>query len=139
MSNLRLFERLSRAESAPSHRGSVDQSAVVQSVMQHLQRLLNSRQGNAQTAADYGMPDFTNLLGNFSSESVDDLARNIQRVIEKYEPRLASVRVYPDQPEEVSTSVHFRIECQLAAAGGRRVPISIQTVISVEGKVAIKK
>jgi type VI secretion system protein len=138
MHKIRLLERIRRAESNPDYRGTADHGAIVLSIHNHLERILNTRQGSALIAEDYGMPDFTNLIGNFSSESTRDLSRDIQQVIARYEPRLSNVRVAVVESDELSTSLHFQVSCHLASDDGRSRPVAFQTIIDSEGKVQVK-
>jgi type VI secretion system protein len=71
----------------------IDPNEVVASIMHHLQKILNTRQGSAPIDDDYGMPDFTDLAMTFSPESVKRLARSIKYVINKYETRMRDVVV----------------------------------------------
>lgn len=67
---------------------------LLNSVHDHLIRLLNARQGVLEHLPDYGLPD----LDMFYRElpySEQDIAFSVKQVIEKYEPRLRNVRVQP--------------------------------------------
>src|ERR1017187_7815768 len=88
----RLLERLRRWETSPLGRGREDPRKVMDSVVGHLQRLLNTRQGSVQIAPSYGIPDFMHVLQGGPEASLD-MESAIRAVIEAYEPRLAGVRV----------------------------------------------
>ena len=71
-----------------------DQQELLESIHDHLIRLLNARQGVLRHLPDYGLPD----LDTFYRElpySEEDIAYAVKTVIEKYEPRLENVRVQP--------------------------------------------
>ena len=138
MPNIRLLERIRKMEEAPDYRGSVNINAVVTSILRHLQQLLNSRQGSASIASDYGTPDFTNLIGNYSTESVKDLTVAIKEVIEKFEPRLRDIDVTIDsQIQEGDAALHFQIMCRLATEDDRYVPITFKTTIDPDGLIKV--
>ena len=51
---------------------------------------------------DYGLPDLGSFYRSIGKKgSIDDLRRNVQETVEKYEPRLRRVRVR-NQPTEAS-------------------------------------
>jgi type VI secretion system protein len=65
---------------------------VVESIVSHLNVLLNSREGECVTVPDFGIPDFTDLVHSLA-KSKDTLAQTIQAAIEKYERRIEAVSV----------------------------------------------
>ena len=65
---------------------------MIRSIQDHLQRILNTRQGNALIAEDFGVPDFTNIMGSFP-DSQRSMERQVRQTIQKYEPRLKGIRV----------------------------------------------
>jgi len=81
---------------------------MIDSIVRHLERILNTRQGSVQIADDYGIPDFTDTSSGFS-DTVRDLERTIRNTIQKYEPRLKSVRVKVVPQEETTLTVSFQI------------------------------
>lgn len=61
-------------------------------VLAHLRILLNSRQGQSPSAPDYGLPDLTDFMHSLP-HGVRALELVLQRVVERYEPRLTDVRL----------------------------------------------
>ncbi len=138
MPNERLLERIRRMEENPDHRGGVSPQRVISSVLSHLQKLLNTRQGCALIAADYGIPDFTELITEFSFETVDEFARSIEQVIRTYEPRLSQVEVTVDPQDEVTLELRFRVYAALELTDKRRVPVMFETIVDPRGNVKVK-
>jgi type VI secretion system protein len=66
-----------------------------------------------------------------------DLERTIRNTIQKYEPRLKSVRVKFIPQEETMLTVSFQIVAQLILDEGKN-PVTFQTVMDSDGKVTIK-
>jgi len=62
------------------------------SISEHLQILLNTREGLSATNPDYGLPDLTDIVHRLADgpHAIQDAIRD---VIVKYEPRLSKVRV----------------------------------------------
>lgn len=63
-----------------------------QSIVEHLQFLLNSRQGLAVTAEGYGLPDLTDII-HMIPDGLHTIESEIRDAILKFEPRLSNVRV----------------------------------------------
>jgi type VI secretion system protein len=68
--------------------------ALLKSVHSHLERLLNSRQGDLSHLPDYGLPDMGEIYQDLPG-SAPVLTAAIKACIEKYEPRLKNVVVVP--------------------------------------------
>jgi len=91
---------------------SVDDSnqlaAVVGAIKRHLEWLLNSRQGNSQSAPELGLSDFNDATGG-STDFTLKIARNIKETIQRYEPRVIVQDVEyspnPDSPLELTFKV----------------------------------
>ena len=116
----RLLERIRSFERNPLLRGGKDRRHGVDSVLAHLQRILNTRQGSVPLANDYGVPDFLDFLQNYP-ESINEIETSIKNVIDKYEPRLSgtSVLFVPDEDEILT--LRFQIMASLTVEHGRKV------------------
>ncbi len=139
MAELRLLERIRLIEKEPHQRGKTGSSRVVDSIMLHLRRILNTRQGSVSTCLDYGIPDFTNLASSYSSASVAELAESIRKVVRKYEPRLRSVTVKFNPKSDEDLELSFRIDARLATDDGSNVPVTFSTVVDPAGRVDINE
>ena len=132
----RLLERIIRLEK--EEKGEREKSASAdetRSILQHLARLLNTRQGSVSTLPDYGVPDLTNVPGDSIQEIRQNIEQVLQKVVRKYEPRLAKVRMIMSQSERDAFALRFRIEAVLAEQ--EDVPITFETVVSTDGRVGI--
>ncbi len=136
MEGLRLLERLRAYEQDPGQRGILNVESIKASVLDHLNALLNTRQGSAMIADDLGMPDFTNMIRSFDDMTFEDLALAIQSVLEKYEPRLSRPRVEVLPREDKVLKMKFKIEGRLRMPGGM-TDISFETIVDPEGKIDI--
>jgi type VI secretion system protein len=65
---------------------------VVDSVMAHLQLLLNTHIGDSPAAPDFGIVDFTEVVHQLP-QSVATLQTAIRNCLQRYEPRLQNVTV----------------------------------------------
>lgn len=131
----RLLERLRTWEREPARREREDTRRIVDSVLRHLQRILNTKQGNVPIAEDYGVPDFTDFLYAYP-ESVREIERVIRLVIQKYEPRLKAVKVSFIPQDEDLLSIRFQIVARLSSES--KAQVFFETVVDSEGKINIK-
>ncbi|MDJ0816758.1 MAG: type VI secretion system baseplate subunit TssE [Desulfobacterales bacterium] len=133
----RLTERIRAWNSGPLRREGQDPKRMIDSVVGHLERLLNTRQGSAQIADDYGIPDFTDFKSAFP-EAHRDLERSIRQTVQKYEPRLTSVRVkFIPQADEMLT-VSFQIIARLILEG-RKDAVVFESILDSDGKIRIRR
>lgn len=130
----RLLERLRSIEKSPQRRTASNPNRLVDSIMRHLSRILNTRQESAPTVPDLGVPDFTNLPGDSDTESVQEIERAIRRVIRKYEPRLVQPRIEYIARDDLAVSLRFKISAVLA---GDRTPVVFNTAVSDSGRVVV--
>ncbi|MGA1874892.1 MAG: type VI secretion system baseplate subunit TssE [bacterium] len=133
----RLLERLRIWDREPERRSKNDPKRIVDSVIRHLQRILNTRQGNVPIAEDYGVPDFTDFLHSYP-ESLREIEKAIRQTIQKYEPRLRAVRVNFIPQEDDVLSLRFQIMARLSIDEGK-TSVFIETLVDSEGKVKINK
>jgi type VI secretion system protein len=132
----RLLERIRSWEKGPDRRAREDPAKIIDSVLRHLQRILNTRRGSVPIAEDYGVPDFTDLLHSYP-ESVREIERSIRQIIQKYEPRLKGIRVSFIPQEEDIFSVRFQILARLAAED-EKFPVFFESLMGTDGRVKIK-
>jgi type VI secretion system protein len=114
--------------------GAAGPADEVEAIVAHLRVLLNTRQGEAPSAPDYGIVDFSDMVHVFPG-AVQDLARSIRATILQYEPRLKNVTVR-HLPEAESLSLRFDISAQLA--GGRSAKVlHLATTVRPGGRVDV--
>jgi type VI secretion system protein len=136
MREKRLLERLRAVELNPDLRGESDPVVAIQSVLGHVVKILNTRQGSAPIAQDFGVPDFTAIASSFGMESVAQIEEAITRVIQKYEPRLAEVRVSFEPQSDKSFSLAFKLVARLAGEG-RQTPVVFETILNPDGRIMV--
>jgi type VI secretion system protein len=88
-----LFEVLAGHYSNGRPIDTVAESGEIQlSIMDHLTRLLNARQGSMVHDPDYGLPDI-GLIYQSLPYSLEELVEVIRKAVLKYEPRLKRITV----------------------------------------------
>lgn len=91
---------------------------LLHSIHDHLQRLLNARCGVLQHQPDYGLPELDRVYQGLPHSEIS-LVYQLQRMIEKYEPRLNQVQVFT--VPEVTTSTVIRLGIRGEIRKGTRV------------------
>ena len=137
MREARLLERIRLREKNPHWREHLDSGQVIDSVLEHLTRILNTRHGNVPIAEEYGIPDFTEFLQDYP-DSLRDLERAIKQTISQYEPRLKSVRVTFIPQEKEAFTVKFQISAKLVGETNTS-SILFESQLDTAGKISIKR
>lgn len=106
--------------------------AIVQSIQDHLTRLLNARQGALSHLPDYGLPDLTAAYGNLPY-TTKYLQSAIQDCIAKYEPRIAEVEVI-ELPEDRAKGLVI-LEIRATLCDGRKT--RFETLLKREGYATV--
>ena len=107
----------------------------LESIVEHLKALLNTRQGESPSVPDFGVVDFTDLVHNFP-EAIQTLQRAIRDTIKQYEPRLKNVQVQHIRDDEVLV-LKFQIAAQLAAKGAKG-NVRFETQLRAGGHMSVK-
>jgi type VI secretion system protein len=133
----RLLERVRNWERDPSRRGVEDPQRISDSVLEHLRRILNTRQGCVPIADDYGVPEFTEYL-HLGAEVYRELEKVLRTTIQKYEPRLKGVRVsfIPEEEDRLALLLQFQVVARLA--NDSRVQVQFETSIDGSGQIRLK-
>lgn len=132
----RLIERIRLREKQPDRSTTEDPKKIISSVLRHLQKVLNTRQGGVQIADDFGMPDLTDYMRGYPA-SLRDVEKSLRQTIIKYEPRLKSVRVKFVPQEENVLSLNFQVVARLAGDYPDQ-PVVFESQVGTDGKVIIR-
>ena len=102
-----------------------------ESIVGHLQALLNSRKGQSPVCPDYGVIDMVDLVHAFP-RALSDLQKSIRDTIQEYEPRLKNVRVRHITDEHDVLTMHFEVTGQLSRPGSRSM-LRFRTQVNSSG------
>ncbi|GAB4229274.1 MAG: type VI secretion system baseplate subunit TssE [Deltaproteobacteria bacterium] len=133
----RLLERVSNRERDSSRRGAEDPQRISDSVLEHLRRILGTRQGCVPIADDYGVPEFTEYL-HLGADAYREIERVLRTTIQKYEPRLKGVRVsfLPEEEGRLALRLQFQVVAKLTI--DPRLQVRYETSIDGNGQVRLK-
>lgn len=138
MREKRLLERLRAIEQDPDWRGETDPKIAISSVLDHMAKILNTRQGSAPIAADYGVPDFSSIASSFGTDSLPEIEDAIGKVIGKYEPRLVNVKVNFEPRADRPFMIAFKLTANVRVEG-REMPVVFETVLNPDGHITVKE
>lgn len=109
-----LFERLSGETVGRDKRLTEDSLAA--SILNHLTKLLQTRQGTVLSLPDYGLPDLNDANASFY-DSITRIRRHVEWAINQYEPRLTDVRVAHDPDPSSPLALRFQIQATMQHEG----------------------
>jgi type VI secretion system protein len=102
------------------------------SVLDNLQRILNSRAGTLSHLPDYGLPDMGQVLQGLPATS-HGLMTTMAKTLLKYEPRLAAVEVRL-LPQMLPGHLEYALDVKLK--GGQQ--ITFGTTLGPEGRALVR-
>lgn len=109
-----------------------EQDQETLSVLDNIQRILNSRAGTLSHLPDYGLPDMGPILQGLPASS-HGLMKTMAATLLKYEPRLAAVNVRM-LTQHTPGHLEYALDVQLKA--GREVTFA--TTLAPEGRVLVR-
>ncbi|WP_213133221.1 type VI secretion system baseplate subunit TssE [Citrobacter sp. FP75] len=109
-----------------------ENTQVVLSVLDNMQRILNTRAGSLKHLPDYGLPDMTKILQGMPG-TAHQLISTLSQVLLKYEPRLKGIQVTM-QEQETPGHLRYSIDAELHDLG----IVRYGTDFTPEGRVLIR-
>jgi type VI secretion system protein len=108
------------------------QNRGIMSIMDHLNRLFNTRKGSLMHLKDYGLPDISEIYRKMP-HGIEELQKAIKRTVEKYEPRLRKVKVTERETDPKDFKLVFILSGELAEGG----LVRFQTTFTSTGNSSI--
>lgn len=136
MKEKRLIERIIGLQAEVGRSRLTQAETLTRSIIDHLQRILNTRQGSVPIDPEFGVPDFTNLAGTFATGETSQIIESMTRMIARYEPRLKAPRIRVAEGTREVLSLSFSLE-GLVAIDDRDIPIHLSTRVSSDGRVSL--
>lgn len=133
----RLLNRIRLLERNPNARlEEGDTAERIRTIREYLQRILNTRQGNAPISEHFGLPDLTDLPSSMDGETVRELQQAMQRMVIRYEPRMEEIRVSVRRKEEDAGNLAFQITGKLSARDGSQ-PAVFEAEVEPGGQIRV--
>lgn len=134
----RLLNRIKHFNKFPEDRLKTQNVFIeINSIKEHLNKLLTTREMTTLIADDYGLSDISNIHNEFFSEFLISLKEEIFKKIDKYEPRLKDIKVEFIKTDNKKFNLKFEIEARLKS--DNYTNIIFQTTIYPEGKVILNE
>ncbi|MDO1509204.1 MULTISPECIES: type VI secretion system baseplate subunit TssE [unclassified Neisseria] len=111
-----------------------DSLQLIKSVLDNIQRILNSRSGALKHLPDYGIPDLSMVYKNLPS-SANDLRSHMRKTLLRYEPRLTGLDIQLTESKDNIMILCYRLECSIAQAGS----VIVDTYFMPDGVVDVRK
>jgi len=92
-----------------------EENQVILSVLDNMQRILNSRAGTLAHLPDYGLPDMTKILQGMPG-TAHELMGALSAVLLKYEPRLKKITVVLLE-QNAPGELRYAIDAELKGIG----------------------
>lgn len=109
-----------------------ERDQVILSVLDNLQRILNTRAGSIAHIPDYGLPDMTRILQGMPG-TAHQLLHTFSNVLLKYEPRLKRIEVALLE-QTMPGELRYAIEVELTGIG----LVRYGTEFKPEGRVLLR-
>lgn len=109
-----------------------EESQVILSVLDNMQRILNCRAGTLAHLPDYGLPDMTTILQGLPG-TAHKLMSTLSAALLKYEPRLKSINVVLLE-QNVPGELRYAIDAELKGIG----LVRYGTEFMPEGRVMLR-
>lgn len=138
MRELRLLERIARLEQTEERTRQTRAEILAASIIEHLRRILNTRQGSVPIDAQFGVPDFTNLAGSFVVGETGQIIKDINDMIIRYEPRLKQPRIELAEDDQDVLSLSFILEGQVRV-NDHDIALRVATRVSSDGRVSLAR
>lgn len=107
-------------------------SRRILSIMDHLNRMFNTREGSLPHLKDYGLPDISEIYRKMP-HGMQELQDAIKRAVERYEPRMVNVKVSPRDSEGDKFKLVFIISGEMKGGG----VVRFQTTFTSMGNSSI--
>jgi type VI secretion system protein len=124
-----LLSRIAGGDAAPVEE--------VESILAHLNALLNARQNESPCVPQYGIVDLSDIVYAFPA-AVSQLVKSIRETIAEFEPRLKNVTV-PQQQDDNPLVLRFEIVAQLALRARSSGTLRFATTVLPGGRIEVAR
>lgn len=117
LSEMTLCERIARGAEGLDKTHNINVDRLRDSIVRHLQRMFNTREGSVKANSDYGLPDFNDIDKTHGFEQAKyQISRAIKEHIMAFEPRFKVSRVKYIEDEDNQLQMNYVIVGRLNVA-----------------------
>jgi type VI secretion system lysozyme-like protein len=135
MSEERLFKRLRRWSAGGA--AGIDVGGYIESVLQDLGKLYNTRRGSTPLSSLYGLPDISNMLANLTPPDLERIREAIETTTREFEPRMQGTKVSLPAEENLGV-LRFAVQADLLYEK-TRIALRYQVNIEGDGRVSVRQ
>lgn len=110
-----------------------EQEQLIKSVLDNIQRILNSRQGSLKHLPDYGIPDLGTIYRHLPA-SANQLKLEMERTLLLYEPRLTNLHIHL-LPSPDDMLLYYQLDFSIKQIG----MVTVDTCFFPDGLVKVRK
>ncbi len=137
MFELTLLERIQALEAKKKMIGKNPVEVETQSILTHLNKLLNTNRGSVEIGHDLGMPDMTAFSSDGIAGTMEKIAKSVVELVNKFEKRLSKIRVKIESDKSDVLAIHFTLEGVLSRQ--ENVPIFFEATVKPGGKIIVTR
>ncbi|CAH0536120.1 type VI secretion system baseplate subunit TssE [Vibrio marisflavi] len=136
MNSSRLLERVRHRAIPQPMKTETDKDQLTHCITKYLIKLLNTQKGNAQTCADFGMPDLNTYRYGGGIQDIRGFEQVIVNTIIRYEPRVSDVKVtfVPQQSNPLGMVFHIETQVEIER---EQVALAFETVLGADGRIRV--
>lgn len=131
-----LLERLSAPAGIRPLTVAENTQELADSILRHLRKMLNTRQGHVLTQPEYGMPDVTEFIQDLPV-MVEVVQQGIRNSIERFEPRVRNVSVLYVPSEQGAEDIQFEVTAELVTERGD-ASVLFKTAVLPTGQIKVR-
>ena len=133
----RLLKRMSRWEQSQNiEHDDIDTNALVDSIRDDVEKLLNTKRGTVLIDDDFGLPDFSHMLNGYSAPDANSILQQIHLQIKRYEPRIQGMHVKYIEQSRYAGKLQFQITARINYKG-QEVPFNAVALLSDDGSISV--
>ncbi|MFI4878622.1 MAG: type VI secretion system baseplate subunit TssE, partial [Steroidobacterales bacterium] len=115
----------------------IDVGGYVESVLQDLGKLYNTRRGSTPLSSLYGLPDISNMLANLTPPDLERIREAIETTTREFEPRMQGTKVSLPAEENLGV-LRFAVQADLLYEK-TRIALRYQVNIEGDGRVSVRQ
>lgn len=114
-----------------------DINDLIESILDDLSKMYNTRQGTVLLDENYGLPDFTSLMNTMAPPEIAKLSRAFLLTTTKYETRLKNLTVRFNKQDDDFGIMRFSVSCKIPHKD-EIYPLKFDALLLGDGSVSLQ-
>jgi type VI secretion system protein len=137
MPNERLLKRIQSWSVSTEAAYRADINGLIESILDDLSKMYNTRQGTVLLDVSYGLPDFTSLMNTMAPPEIENLSRAFLLTTTKYETRLKNLTVRFNKKDDDFGIMRFAVSCKIPYKD-EVYPLKFDALLLGDGSVSLQ-